>query len=63
MSDRQLLDIQQVKIKTQNRDIEEIIGQVKRGNEMTKETKNELLKQNLLLDNLERDVRLSYYLD
>ncbi len=56
MSDRQLLDIQQSKVKDQNKEIDEIIGNVKRGNEMTKETRGELLKQNLLLDNLDKDV-------
>ena len=62
MSDKELLSIQQRKVKDQDRDIEDILGNVKKGTEQTREVKNELLKQNLLLDDLEKDVLL-YNLD
>ena len=62
MSDRQLMNIQQAKIKEQNRDIDEIIGHVKMGNEMTLATKDELTKQNKLLDDVDRDV-MAFNLD
>jgi hypothetical protein len=59
MSDKELLSIQQRKIKEQDKEIEDILGNVKKGTEQSKEVKNELLKQNLLLDDLEKDVHKS----
>ena len=56
MSNRQLFDNQQKKLKNQDKDIEEIIGYAKEGKEINKELKTELLKQNRELDDIEMDV-------
>jgi len=56
MSNRQLFDYQQRKIKSQDQDIDEIIGYAKEGREINKELKTELLKQGRQLDDIEMDV-------
>lgn len=62
MSNRQLFDHQQKKLKNQDKDIEEIIGYAKEGKEINKELKTELLKQNRQLDDIEMDVMIIYCL-
>lgn len=56
MSNRQLFDYQQKKLKNQDQDIDEIIGYAKEGREINKELKTELLKQGRQLDDIEMDV-------
>ena len=60
MSNRQLFDYQQKKLKNQDNDIEEIIGYAKEGKEINKELKTELLKQNRQLDDIEMDVKKNF---
>ncbi len=48
--------VQQKKIKDQNLELENMMLEVKRGNEMARETGVELLKQNLLLGDIDKDV-------
>lgn len=56
MSNKQLYDYQQTKIKSQDKHIDEIIGYAKEGKEINKDLKTELLKQNRQLDDIENDV-------
>lgn len=56
MTNNQLFEMQQKKLKSQDKDIDEIIGYTKEGKEMNKELKTELLKQNRQLDDIETDV-------
>lgn len=55
-SNRQIYDNSQKKLKNQDAQVEEISGTVKKGKELTKELKNELGKQNLMLEDVEKDV-------
>ena len=57
MSNRQVFEYSQKKLKDQDNQIEDLIGYTKRGKEMGNELKTELNKQNLLLDDVEEDVR------
>lgn len=56
MNNHELFSMQQKKLKDQNKDIDEIIGYAKEGNEINKELKTELLVQNRKLDDIETDV-------
>jgi hypothetical protein len=56
MTNKQLSDLQKRKLKEQNGDIDEIIGQTKKGKQQAKEIKDELEVQNHLLDDVEKDV-------
>ena len=53
MSNSELLEYQQRKIKDQDQEIEEITGEVKKGKEMGKVIKTNLETQNKLLDDVE----------
>jgi len=72
MSNRQLYDYSQKKLKEQDSQIDDLVGQTKKGNQLGGELKTELNKQNLLLDDVEKDVNnnldnylfyFSFYLD
>jgi hypothetical protein len=56
MTNKQLADLQKKKIKDQNVDVEEIIGHTKKGHQQAAVIKDELHKQNHLLDDVEKDV-------
>jgi hypothetical protein len=56
LSDKELIYLQQKKIKDQNLELENIVLDAKRGNAMARETSVELLKQNLLLEDMDKDV-------
>ncbi len=56
MSNKQLFEYSQKKLKDQDGQIDELIGYTKKGKEMGNELKSELTKQNLLLDDVEKDV-------
>ena len=58
MSNRELFDSQQKKLKKQENDIDEIIGYSKEGKDVSKELQMELIKQNKHLDDIEKDVIL-----
>ena len=60
MNNNQLFDMQQKKLKSQDTDIDEIIGYTKEGKEINKELKTELLKQNRQLDDIDDDVILFF---
>lgn len=53
MTNTELLEYQQRKIKDQDQEIEEITGEVKKGKEMGKVIKTNLESQNKLLDDVE----------
>ena len=53
MTNTELLEYQQRKIKNQDQEIEEITGEVKKGKEMGKVIKTNLESQNKLLDDVE----------
>ena len=53
MTNTELLEYQQGKIKDQDQEIEEITGEVKKGKEMGKVIKTNLESQNKLLDDVE----------
>lgn len=53
MTNTELLEYQQKKIKDQDQEIEEITGEVKKGKEMGKVIKTNLESQNKLLDDVE----------
>ncbi len=59
MSNRQIFEYSQKKLKDQDNQIDDLIGYTKRGKEMGNELKTELNKQNLLLDDVEKDVRVN----
>ena len=61
MNNNQLFDMQQKKLKSQDQDIDEIIGYTKEGKEINKELKTELLKQNRQLDDIDTDVIFFYF--
>ena len=61
MNNNQLFAEQQKKLKSQDKDIDEIIGYTKEGKEINKELKTELLKQNRQLDDIDTDVILFSY--
>jgi hypothetical protein len=61
LSNQKLFDYQQTKLKSQDKDIEEIIGYAKEGKEINKELKTELLKQNRQLDDIEMDVNKLFF--
>ena len=56
MSNKELFDNQQKKLKDQDNDLDEIIGYAKEGKEINKDLRTELLKQNLKLDEIDTDV-------
>lgn len=56
MSNTELFSSQQKKIQNQNQEIEEIVGQAKVGKEMAIEIRDDLGKQNKLLDEVGNDV-------
>ena len=56
MSNKQYYEYSQKKLKGQDEKVEELIGYSKKGKELGTELKNELGKQNLLLDDVEKDV-------
>ena len=58
MSNRQVFDNSQRKLKEQDNQIDELIGYTKKGKEMGNELKTELTKQNLMLDDVEKDVSI-----
>ncbi len=58
MSNKQLFEYSQKKLKDQDGQVDELIGYTKKGKEMGNELKSELTKQNLLLDDVEKDVLL-----
>ena len=56
MNNNQLFDMQQKKLRSQDKDIDEIVGYAKEGREINKELSKELLAQNRQLDNIDTDV-------
>lgn len=58
MNNKQVLDYQQKKIKDQDDQVLDIIGYSKKGKELGKDLKEELIKQNKVLDDVEKDVNL-----
>ncbi len=60
MSSKQLFEYSQKKLKDQDAQLDEFIGYTKKGKELGNELKSELTKQNLLLDDVEKDVSYKY---
>lgn len=58
LSNRQLFETQQKKLNKQDEQLEECIGYTKKGKELGKELKNDLEKQNRLLEEVDTDVKL-----
>ncbi len=56
LSNRQLMDYSQKKLKDQDNQIDDLIGYSRKGKELGTELQGELKKQNLLLDDVEKDV-------
>ena len=56
MTNRQLLDLQQDKIKKQDDQVDELIGVVKKGNILAKDMNTEVKKQNVKLEHLDDDI-------
>jgi hypothetical protein len=56
MSNKQYYEYSQKKLKGQDEKVEELIGYTKKGKELGTELKSELVKQNVLLDDVEKDV-------
>lgn len=56
MTNRQLLDLQQNKIKQQDSQVEELIGVVSKGNKTAKEFNTEVKNQNVKLEKLDDDI-------
>jgi hypothetical protein len=56
MTNKQLADLQKKKIKEQDQDVVDIIGNAKKGKQQAAVIKNELEKQNALLDDVDKDV-------
>ena len=58
MDNRQLYDAQQKKLKNQDDQIDEMIGYTVQGKNLGKEIKNDLEKQNKLLDEVDTNVSI-----
>ncbi len=56
MNSKQLYEYQQKKLTNQNQQVDELIGYTKKGKELGNELKEELIKQNAQLDDVEKDV-------
>lgn len=58
LSNRQILEYSQKKLKDQDNQIDDLIGFTRKGKELGTELQGELKKQNVLLDDVEKDVRI-----
>ncbi len=56
MGNREIYDYSKKKLKAQDAQVDELIGYTKQGKDLGNELKSELNKQNLLLDDVEKDV-------
>lgn len=56
MSNRQLLDYAEKKVEAQNLEVDDIVGEVKKGKEKGKAIKNALVNQNVKLEKVQEDV-------
>jgi hypothetical protein len=59
MTNKQLADLQKKKLKDQGLDVDVIIMNTKKGKQQAIVIKNELEKQNALLDDVEKDVMIT----
>jgi len=58
MSNKEIMALSMKTIKDQDDQIDNLIGYTKKGKELSNEIHNELSKQNVLLDDVEKDVKV-----